>query len=445
MAQHPGPVVGPAGSEIENSSLEVWGGAEYTCNRVSDRYFDQMDLSGHAHRSNDYELFAALGISTYRFGLLWERHDQNPSWKWADERLRSLLGLGIRPITSLVHHGSGPRHTSLLDPQFPTKLAAYAAKVAERYPWLDAYTPVNEPNTTARFSGLYGVWFPHHMSRESYLRALLHQVKGTVLSMQAIRRVQPEAQLIQTDDVGRISGTAELRSTCEILNERQWLSYDLLCGIVDREHPLFSYMRSAGISEDEILWFADNPCRPNVIGINYYVTSDRYLDHRVSLYPRGRGSAEGKFVDVEAVRVHGEGLGGIEPLLAKAWQRYGIPVAVTEAHLGASVDEQIRWLVEIWNGANRVRDEGVDCIAVTIWALLGSFYWNQLVTCENGHYEPGAFDVRSGVPVPTELAKVITQLATGKTPHHPALRSHGWWHHENRACFPHSEEFAGAA
>ena len=26
-----------------------------------------------------------------------------------------------------------------------------------RYPWIDAYTPVNEPLTTARFSGLYGI------------------------------------------------------------------------------------------------------------------------------------------------------------------------------------------------------------------------------------------------------------------------------------------------
>ena len=64
---------------------------------------------------------------------------------------------------------------------FRNKLARYAGAVAERYPWIEAYTPVNEPNTTARFSAMYGVWYPHHMSRASYLRALLNELKGTVL------------------------------------------------------------------------------------------------------------------------------------------------------------------------------------------------------------------------------------------------------------------------
>ena len=445
MAEHSGAWAASTRRELDNEPLEIWGGVEYTCNRVGGRYFDQMNLSGHAGRREDYELFASLGITTCRFGLLWERYERNPGWAWSDDRLRRLMELGIRPIAGLVHHGSGPEHTSLLDPEFPTKLAAYAASVAQRYPWLDAYTPVNEPNTTARFSGMYGVWYPHHMSRESYLRALLNQLKGTVLSMEAIRQIQPEARLIQTDDVGRISGTEELRPTWEMANLRQWLPYDLLCGMVDRHHPMFRYMRSAGVSEFEILWFSEHPCPPNVIGVNYYVTSDRFLDHRVDLYPADRGSAEGRFIDVEAVRVRSAGLTGIDTLLREAWNRYQIPVAVTEAHLGCSVDEQIRWLAELWEGATQVREEGVDCVALTVWALLGSYYWNELVTRANGHYEPGVFDMSSGSPVPTELAEVVAQVARGEAPSHPALQRRGWWRDDARTCFPCGEEVAGAA
>ena len=40
-------------------------------------------------------------------------------------------------------------------------LAQHAENVARRYPWLEMFTPVNEPLTTARFSGLYGHWYPH--------------------------------------------------------------------------------------------------------------------------------------------------------------------------------------------------------------------------------------------------------------------------------------------
>lgn len=429
------------GQREREDPLEIWGGVEYTCNRVHDTYFDQMELSGHASRLDDYQAIAELGITTLRTGLLWERHEREPSWQWSDQRMDVLRSLGIRPIAGLVHHGSGPQHTNLLADDFAPKLARYAGEVAERYPWIDSYTPVNEPHTTARFSARYGVWYPHASSHECYVRALLNQVKATVLSMQSIRRVRSDARLIQTDDVGNICGTPELRSTWEQLNLRQWLVFDLLCGTVERSHPLFAYLLRAGITEAEILWFAENPCKPDVIGINYYPTSDRYLDHQVDLYPENRQSAEGAFVDVEAVRVPA-GIVGVDALIEAAWSRYRIPCAITEVHLGSNVEEQVRWLIESWNGAKRARDRGAQCCAVTLWALLGSYFWNELVTRDNGHYEAGVFDVSSGVPVSTELVTVVRQLTSGEHPQHAALARRGWWRQRERVLFPVREAVA---
>lgn len=37
----------------------------------------------------------------------------------------------------------------------------------------------------------------------------------------------------------------------------------------------------------------------------------------------------------EAVRVAGEMLGGLEAHALEVWDRYGLPMAVTESHLGA--------------------------------------------------------------------------------------------------------------
>jgi dTDP-4-dehydrorhamnose reductase len=423
-------------NSLGQGPLEIWGGVECTCNRVGDRYFDQMELSGHAARRSDFERFAAMGISRLRCGLLWERNEATRSWDSSDRLLTSAQDAGIRPIAGLIHHGSGPPHTSLLDPGFPEALAAYAGKVARRYPWIDAYTPVNEPNTTARFSGLYGVWFPHHRTRHSYLRALLNQIKATVLSMEAIRCVRSDARLIQTDDCGSIRGTEELRSTWELLDLRQWLSFDLLHGCVDRHHPMFNLMRREGISEHEILWFAERPCPPDVIGLNYYVTSDRYIDHRLDNYPDTLRSSEGPFVDLEAVRVCPAGIRGFGAVLRESWSRYSLPVALTEVHLGCDVDEQIRWLVRACEDAVEARRSGVNCVALTVWALLGSFFWNQLVTCDNGHYEPGAFDMRSGHPRATALAQIVEQLARGDRPQHPALAGRGWWETGARLLFP---------
>ncbi len=422
------------------STVEVWGGVEITCNRVADTYFDQMVCSGHASRREDLEAFASLGLRTLRTGLLWERHEQEPSWTSSDGHLAQMQQLGIRPIAGLIHHGSGPPHTSLLDPEFPQKLARYAEAVARRYPWIDAYTPINEPHTTARFSALYGVWYPHHMSRQSYLLALLHQIKAIALSMEAIRRINPRAQLVQTEDIGRIWTTPELHRIGEILHQRRWLAFDLLCGAVDHRHPLYRYMRDSGIPEGPILWFQDHPCPPDIIGINYYVTSDRFLDHRTERYSPQLGSAEGPFVDVEAVRLRPEGIAGFESLLMETWHRYHLPVAITEVHLGGHVHDQIRWVAEAWESAQRARRAGADCRAVTIWALLGSHFWNVLVTRQNGHYEPGVFDLREGVPVPTPLAEVVSQIAQGGPAAHPALLRPGWWRRPDRIIYDVSEE-----
>ena len=428
LEQVPDPVTG-------ERSISVWGGVECTCNRVGDRYFDQLDLSRHHERMSDLQAIASLGIGTLRVGIPWERHERDPQWKCADVRFEMMRDIGIRPIAGLVHHGSGPAHTSLLDPKFPELLAEYASQVAQRYPWIDAYTPVNEPHTTARFSGLYGVWYPHHMSQTSYLRALLNEVKGTVLSMRAIREVQPEAQLILTEDVGFTSGTEELRPVWSLLNLRRWLPADLLCGKIGPEHPMYAYLVFRGIPPAEILWFKENPCPPDIFGINYYVTSDRYLDHKVDGYPADRGSAEGPFVDVEAVRARSGVFSGFEGVLLDAWERYHIPVAISEVHLGGSTDDQIRWAAEAWNGVMKARKQGASCAAMTFWALFGSFYWDKLVTCDNGHYEHGAFELRNGVPFPTELAEVISEMAAGASPHHPALEHSGWWRSEDRFCF----------
>src|SRR3954470_23480907 len=115
--------------------LELWGGLECTVNRVGDRYFSQLERNGHAVRITDLDLFAGLGIRALRYPVLWELLQPEPDgaidWSWTDERLHRLRELGIRPIVGLVHHGSGPRHTSLIDPDFAAGLARFAGKVAQ--------------------------------------------------------------------------------------------------------------------------------------------------------------------------------------------------------------------------------------------------------------------------------------------------------------------------
>ena len=131
-------------------------------------------ITGHQDRMEDLDLAAGLGITKLRYPVLWERTERGGEldWTWSDERLGRLRELRIDPIIGLLHHGSGPAHTSLIDPLFPEKFCAYARAVATRYSWVNYFTPVNEPLTTARFSGLYGHWYPHCKNETVFLRAL---------------------------------------------------------------------------------------------------------------------------------------------------------------------------------------------------------------------------------------------------------------------------------
>jgi dTDP-4-dehydrorhamnose reductase len=423
-------------------SLQVWAGVECTVNRVGDRYFDQLEQNGHATCLEDLDLFAELGVRTLRYPILWERIAPegiaSADWSWADERLGRLRSLGIRPIVGLIHHGSGPRYTSLIDPAFPEKLAEFAQAVAQRYPWISDYTPVNEPLTTARFSGLYGHWYPHGRDGLTFARALLMECRGTALAMQAIQEVNPAAQLVQTEDLGRVYSTPLLAYQAEFENERRWLSFDLLCGKVNSDHPLWSYLCQLDIQKSELTWFVDHPCPPDMLGINHYLTSDRFLDDRLEHYPASihGGNGQHQYVDVEAVRVRAEGLAGPRALLQEVWERYQLPIAVTEVHLGCTREEQLRWLKEVWEAAQSLQVEGVDIRAITAWSLLGAFNWNSLVTRDAGYYEPGIFDVRGGERRSTALARMLQDLVTKQEHDHPVLDVPGWWHRPQRLLYP---------
>jgi dTDP-4-dehydrorhamnose reductase len=292
--------------------------------------------------------------------------------------------------------------------------------------------------TTARFSGLYGHWYPHGKDPLTFVRALLVECRAVVLAMRAIREINPDAQLIQTEDLGKTYSTRSLRYQAEFDNERRWLSFDLLCGRVSAEHPLWVYLRRLGIREAELEWFAENSCTPDVLGINHYLTSERFLDDRLERYPpcTHGGNQRHRYADVEAVRVCAEGTAGPRALLRETWERYHLPLAVTEVHLGCTREEQLRWLKEVWTAAQSLVEEGVEMRAVTAWSLLGAYDWHNLLTCRSGHYEPGVFDLRGVHPRPTALARMLTALAAGREYQHTVLDAPGWWRRLTRLTYP---------
>ena len=121
--------------------LELWGGHECTVNRVGDEFRNQIVDTGHAAphqrprrdrraRLQGRALSGAVGDGR-------ARPARRARLGLDDERLERIRELGMRPIAGLVHHGRGPRYTSLLDPSFPRPARRLRRAVAERYPWIE--------------------------------------------------------------------------------------------------------------------------------------------------------------------------------------------------------------------------------------------------------------------------------------------------------------------
>ena len=258
--------------------------------------------------------------------------------------------------------------------------------------------------------------------------------KGSPSPCGQYREINPGAALVQTEDLGRTFSTTAMRYQAEFDNERRWLTWDLLLGMLQPRRRLWEHFAGLGIPLRDLHFFAEHPSRIDIIGINHYVTSDRYLDENIDLYPAELHGSNGRqiYADDAAVRSRSITCAGFRTAIAEAHQRYGLPIALTEVHLGCDVHEQMRWFYDAWQSAETMRGRGVDMRAVTAWALFGSFDWDSLVTHPLGNYEPGPYELRRDAVIRTPLAEMLSTLARTGRFDSPILQETGWWRRRSR-------------
>jgi dTDP-4-dehydrorhamnose reductase len=415
---------------------EIWGGIECSYTRIEDDYGDQLDYCGHYRRGvDDIRHISQLGIKALRYPVILEKFGKSDpsSWTWLRRQLNTLRHYHIVPIAGLLHHGSGPLHATLAHSCFPAEMEKYALQVAARFPFLEYFTPINEPLTTARFCGLYGFWYPHRQDPKSFVEILLNEMKAVVLSMRAIRKINPKAKLIQTEDLGKTYSTPLLRYQADFENERRWLTNDLLCGYVNRGHPMWDYFLWLKVPQKSLEFFLENPCRPDIIGIDYYLTSERFLDENLERYPESTYGTNGKhqYADIEALRVKHRQSSGPEVLFTECWERYHIPLAITEVHVHGSPYEQIAWFNYIWKTCSQLIRKGMDIRAITAWAMFGTFGWSKLLRENPGEYERGVFDISTGEVESTPYTDFLKALIRNPRVSDGYDRN-GWWNSDSR-------------
>lgn len=358
---------------IENSAPTIQGGKV----RV-----DEMEKCGHYEKwREDFALVEETGISFLRYGippyrvfLGAEKYD----WEFTDLAFAELLRMDIAPVVDLCHFGVPDWIGNFQNEDFPALFAAYARAFAQRFPWIQLYTPVNEMYICATFSARYGWWNEQLTTDKGFVTALKNIVKANVLAMRAILDVRPDAIFIQSESSEYFHAeNPEAIRPAEIMNAERFLSLDLNYGRrLDSE--MYEYLMDNGMTRDEYHFFLDSNLKHHcIMGNDYYLTNE----HRV----RADGST------VAAGEIF-----GYAEITWQYYDRYRLPVMHTETNFsqGAKGDEAVYWLWKEWANLLRVRNDGIPVVGFTWYSLTDQVDWDSALREENNHINPvGLYDL----------------------------------------------------
>jgi beta-glucosidase/6-phospho-beta-glucosidase/beta-galactosidase len=334
------------------------------------RPLEEYELMGHYdHWREDLALGRRIGLNAIRWGIPWYRVEPQQGafdWSWTDQVLPYLVEeLGITPIIDLMHYGCPFwLQREFASPHYPDAVASYAAAFAERYANLVSwYTPLNEPLVNSLMSGKRGVWPPYLRGDAGYIRVMLQLAQGIIKTVNAIKQVDPGAVMLHVEATGLTRAAKEdLQALIAEEQHRGYLSFDLLTGRVDSDHPLFPWLIRNGARYDELVAIADHRIGLDALGLNFYPqwsTQQLYIDKRGRLAYR-------------ATEQEGSGFG---TLIEDYHRRYDAPVIITETSAFGSDELRSRWLEASLISVKELRGKGVPVFGYTWFPLFTMIDW----------------------------------------------------------------------
>lgn len=358
---------------IENSSPKIDNGRH----RV-----DQMEKCGHYRFwKEDIHLAHDIGTRFLRYGPPLHKTylgDGRYDWEFCDLAFGEMFRLDLVPVADLCHFGVPDWLGDFQNPDFPERFARYAGAFAQRYPWVQLYTPINEMFICATFSARYGWWNEQLASDRAFVTALKILVKANVLAMRAILDVRADAIFVQSESSEYFHAeNPRAIAHAEFLNSQRFISLDLNYGRRVNSQ-IFEYFMDNGMTEDEYHFFLHNNLKHHcIMGNDYYVTNE----HRVSEDGRVRPAYE---------------VFGYNEITRQYYERYRLPVMHTETNIieGPNGDEAVNWLWKQWANVLRVRNSGVPMVGFTWYSLTDQVDWDTALRENNGRVNPlGLFDL----------------------------------------------------
>ena len=340
---------------------------------------DQLRECGHYDRyKEDIGLVKEMGLKVLRYGLPYYSIHQGPGkydWEFADLAMNEIRRQGITPILDLLHFGVPDWLGDFQNPEFPIHFADYCAAVAERYPWVRYYTPVNEIYVTARHSAKDGLWNEQLKDDKSFVTALKHCVAASIMGTQQLAKRRNDLIIIQSESAEYIHEVCAV-PTPEVLlhNELRFLSLDLLYAhapIAD----VALYLLDNGMTRAEYTWFmAGQPPGYQVMGNDYYGRNEQIK------LPDGQ-----VFSSMDVL--------GWYQITKEYYNRYHKPVMHTETNVFEAEDAPM-WLWKQWINLMRMRRDGTPVMGFTWYSLIDQIDWDTGLAEQNNRVNAcGLYDL----------------------------------------------------
>jgi beta-glucosidase/6-phospho-beta-glucosidase/beta-galactosidase len=354
---------------------------------------DEMEKTGHyRHWREDFRLVQEMSVEYLRYGPPYYRAHLGPGrydWSFADETFRALRDLGVTPIADLCHFGVPDWAGSFQNPEWPALFAGYARAFAQRFPWVQIYTPVNEIFVAATFSAQYGWWNERLCGDRAFVTALKHLCQANVMAMRAILEVQPGAVFVQAESSEYFHAAEPCcEEKADFLNEKRHLALDLTYG-----HPIdvtiYEYLLDNGMTREEYHWFRRHQVKSRcVMGNDYYITNEHLL------HADGHTSPAGEVF-------------GYYVITKQYHERYRLPVMHTETNIAEPW--AVEWLWKQWANMVRLRKDGVPIVGFTWYSLTDQVDWDTALREDAGRVNPlGLYDLaRKQRPVGAAYRRLI--------------------------------------
>lgn len=340
-------------------------GIDCAAPKIDGKRHDQMESSRHYERwREDVDIAKALGVRYLRVGPALHRTflgQGRYDWEHIDLVLGRLREHDMIPIVDLCRFGVPDWIGDFQNPDLPRLFAEYARAFAERHPWVQLYVPASTIFVTAFASARLGLYNEALKSDRAFVTAIKNLVAASVMAMQAILDVRPDAIFIQSERATYFhADSPEAISPAETFNAMRFLALDLIYGHrVDS--GMYEYLLDNGMTRQEYCFFMETRLRRHcVLGTDYYPSNER----RVAPDGERRGA--------------GETL-GYDDIAAQYYNRYRLPVMHTEtsAQQGTTGEDAVHWLWKEWANALRVRNNGIPLVGFTWFPLVDQVDWSE--------------------------------------------------------------------